>query len=210
MLVPDGSSAFSVMDFSEPFSLDPLPAGWTHRTFFRHGPMDISFATKDGVPAIRLATHDTASILFRHVEVALDTYRFLSWRWYVEQDIDSTVDERTREGDDHPVRLFLVFEEATGDSHRMEIIWSNRLLTAGDYKFIGSFPHYVANGGRANVGRWHREVVDLADIHRTLWGDPTNSRLVDIGIFCDTDETGGESVAYVSDVRVMQRSSETQ
>ena len=123
--------------------------------------MDMSFATKDGVPAIRLATHDTASMLFRHVEVALDPYPFLSWRWYVEQD-------------------------------------------------IGSFPHYVANGGRANVGRWHREVVDLAEIHRTLWGDPTNSRLVDIGIFCDTDETGGESVAYVSDVRVMQRSSETQ
>ena len=67
------------------FSLNPIPDGWYHRRFWRHGPMDVSFETKEGVPAIRLATHDTASMLFRHVDVELDVYPVLSWQWYVEK-----------------------------------------------------------------------------------------------------------------------------
>lgn len=204
VLIPDGSSSFPVMDFSQPFPLDPPPAGWYHRRFWRHRPMEISFASKEGVPAIRLATHDTASMLFRRVEIALDVYPTLAWQWYIEQGIDSALDELTREGDDHPARFYIVFEAPAGGSHRMEIIWGNRVLGAGDYKEIDGFPHYVANGGASNIGRWHRETVDLGGVYETLWGDPTGVRMVDIGIFCDSDETGGETIAYVADVRVEQ------
>ena len=202
VLVPDGSPMFTIMNFIEPLSLDPLPDGWYHRRFWRHGPMDISFATKEGTPAIRLATSDTASMLFRHVDVPLDGYPILSWRWFIEKGIDSEIDELTRDGDDHPARFFVVFEASGGETHPMEIIWGNQSLRAGDYKVIGSFPHYVANRGRENLGRWHDEAVDLTEIYRTLWGDPGGARMIDIAIFCDSDETGGETVAYVADVRV--------
>ena len=167
--------------------------------------MDISFETKEGVAAIRLATHDTASMLFRHTDIQLDRYQILSWQWYIEKGIDSGVDELTREGDDHPARFFIVFEAADGEPHRMEVIWGNRVLGAGEYKYIGSFPHYVANGGQANVGRWHHEAIDLTGIYRKLWGDPTGARIVDLALFCDSDDTGGETIAYFADVRVKQK-----
>lgn len=202
VLVPDGSPSFVVMDFREPLPLDPLPPGWLHREFLTRAPLEISFATVAGVPAIRLATNDSASMLFRHVDVDIDAYPLLSWRWYVEKGIESDVDERTAEGDDHPARLYLVFEAPDGAGHPMEIIWGNRLLKAGDYKHVGGFPHYVANGGDANIGRWHRESVDLLRIYRKLWGDPAGARLVDIALFCDSDETAGRTVAYFADVRV--------
>jgi len=38
---------------------------------------------------------------------------------------------RTREGDDHPARLFLRFLIDRGEKHAMEEIWGNR-LKAGD------------------------------------------------------------------------------
>lgn len=202
VLVPDGSSSFPVMDFSERMSLDPLPDGWYHRRFWRHGPMSISFASKDGVPAIRLATDDTASMLFRHVEIDLDVYPMLAWQWFIEDGIDSEVDEATRAGDDHPARFMVVFEAADGERHPMEIIWGNGRVGTGEFLYIGSFPHYVANGGTANTGRWHRERVDLAAIYRELWGDSTGARILDIGFFCDSDQTGETTVAYVADVRV--------
>ena len=205
VLVPDGSPSFAIWDFTEPVPLDPLPDGWYHRLFWRHGPMDMSFETKEGVPAIRLATRDSASMLFRHTDIPLDRYPTLSWQWYIEQGIDGSVDELTEAGDDHPARFFIVFETSDDESRRMEIVWGNRVLGAGDYKYIGSFPHYVANGGHAHVGRWHQEAVDLTDIYRELWGDPTGARIVDIAFFCDSDDTGGETVAYFADVRVAQR-----
>jgi hypothetical protein len=120
----------------------------------------------------------------------------------IEQPIDSTLDERTRAGDDHPARLFISFRNAAGQKRSMEVVWGNRLLGAGDYKVIGDFPHYVANGGNANVGRWHAEQIDLLGIHRKLWPDDGPARVTDIGLFCDSDDTGGASIAWFADVRM--------
>ncbi len=199
------------MDFSTPLDLDALPEGWSHRIFQRHDPMDISFISKDGRAAIRLETNDTASMLFRQIDVPIDRYPVLSWEWLIEQGIEVEHDEMTAAGDDHPARLYLSFESASGDSHAMEIIWGNQKLRAGDWKHLGflfgliEFPHYVANGGAANVGRWHRERVDLREIHRELWGDPIGVRLTELALFCDTDETGASSVAYFGPITVRQR-----
>ena len=82
---------------------------------------------------------------------------------------------------------------------------TSRFARATTIIVIGSFSHYVANGGRENLGRWHDEVVDLTDIYRTLWGDPAGARMTDIALFCDSDETGGETLAYVADVRVRRQ-----
>jgi hypothetical protein len=210
VLVPDGSPSFALMDFSNPPSLDPMSAGWYHREFRRHPPMDISFVAKDGHAAIRLGTRDSASMLFRWVDVPLDRYPLLSWNWLIEKGIVSDIDEMTRAGDDHPARLYLTFESLGGDQHSMEIIWGNQKLKKGDWKhldFLGlfSFPHYVVNGGQDAVGRWHSEQVDLAALYATLWGPATGARLIEIAIFCDTDETGAESVAYFSNIGVETR-----
>ena len=59
-IAPDGSSEFTLIDFSAPLDPDTLPEGWSHRPFRRHDPMDISFIQKDGRVAIRFATNDTA------------------------------------------------------------------------------------------------------------------------------------------------------
>lgn len=169
VLTPHGAPEVVVMDFAEPFPLDPLPAGWRHRTFWTREAASFVFSTKDGVPALRCETRSSASMLFRYVDIDLAAYPILEWRWFVEEPIDSEIDERTREGDDHPARLFITFRGTDGDERSMEVIWSNRLLEPGDYKYIGSFPHYVANGGRKNVGQWHDERVNLLEIYKHLW-----------------------------------------
>src|SRR5260221_69230 len=193
----DGQPEVTVMDFSAPFfSLDPLPAGWYHRTFWTRWPKQTAFAVKDGVPALRFETRSTASMLFRHVDLDLADYQFLIWRWYIEEPIESPLDERSREGDDHPARLFLVFRTASGQDRRMEIIWGNK-LKAGDYKYIGGFPHYVADGSNENIRQWRSEEVDLREVYRHIWPDGTPAHLIDIAIFCDSDETHGHTVSYL-------------
>ena len=54
--------------------------------------MTMSFAVKDGVPSMRLETHDSASMLFRHVDIDLAAYPMLAWRWYIELPIRSPLD----------------------------------------------------------------------------------------------------------------------
>ena len=207
VLVPDGSDTFLLMDFGKPFPLDPLPDGWHHQKFLRHPPMDMSFVTKDNKPSLRIHTQDSASMLFRHVNVPLESYPLLSWDWYIEKPVESEIDERTFQGDDHPARYYLDFKAPDGETHAMELIWGNKALKAGDWKHLESFwglysfPHYVVNGGNENTGKWFHEKVDLSALYRKLWGDPKGARLMVVAIFCDTDETGKESVVYFSNVR---------
>jgi len=144
VLKPDGGPIVTVMDFGQSFPLDPLPSGWRHRKFWTRSPMTIAAAVKDGVPSLRFETRNSASMLFRAVDIDLAAYPMLAWRWYIELPIKSPLDERTREGDDHPARLFLRFVTDRGEKRAMEVIWGNR-LKPGDYKYIGGFPHFVAD-----------------------------------------------------------------
>lgn len=208
VLVPDGSPALAVMDFRKSLALDPLPDGWYHRRFFRTDPMQIGFVSKEGRPSIRLATHNGGSMLYRYTDLPLDRYPMLAWDWFVERPIASDIDETTRAGDDHPARLYLKFRSAGGEAHALEIIWGNRKLRAGDWKYLESFwsrspfPHYVARGGDENAGRWHDEKIDLRVLYHKHWGDPNGASLQEVALFCDTDATGARSVAYFSTVRV--------
>ena len=204
-LIDDGrADALVVMDFAPPLSLDALPAGWRHRTFWTRAPMRMSLTKKDGVDALRCETASSASMLLRDVDVALASRPRLSWRWFVELPIDSPLDERTREGDDHPARLFLSFVTSGGERRAMEIIWGNKFLARGDWKYLGSFPHYVANGGATNVGRWHAEEVDLARLTREAWPAAPPVKLVELGVFCDSDETRTRSIAYFARLALLR------
>ena len=115
VLKPDGGQVLAVMDFGQSFPLDPLPSGWRHRKFRTRSPMSMSFTVKDGVPSMRFESDDGASMLFRHVDIDLAAYPMLAWRWYIELPIRSPLDERSREGDDHPARLFLRFATDHGE-----------------------------------------------------------------------------------------------
>src|SRR5436853_3672586 len=168
ILKPDGGPVVNVMDFGRSFPLDRLPSGWRHRKFWTRSPMSMAFAVKDGVPSMRFETHNSASMLFRHVDIDLAAYPMLAWRWYVELPIRSPLDERTREGDNHPARLFLRFATDHGEKRAMEVIWGNR-LKSGDYKYIGGFPHFVADAGEDRVGRWLDERIDLARVYAQIW-----------------------------------------
>lgn len=62
------------MDFRQSFPVDRLPSGWQHRKFWTRRPMAMAFTVKDGVPALRFETRDSASMLVRHVDIDLAAY----------------------------------------------------------------------------------------------------------------------------------------
>ena len=204
VLKPDGGPVVTVMDFGQSFPLDPLPSGWWHRKFWTRSPMTMAFAVKEGVPSMRFETHDSASMLFRYVDIDLAAYPMLAWRWYIELPIRSPLDERTREGDDHPARLFLRFVTDRAEKRAMEVIWGNR-LNPGEYKYIGGFPHFVADAGDDRVDRWLDEKIDLARVYAEIWKDAAPAHLVDVAVFCDSDDTHTTSVSYFDYVRLERR-----
>jgi len=84
------------------------------------------------------------------------------------------------------------------------VIWGNR-LKAGEYKYNRGFPHFVADGGDERVGRWLDEKIDLAAIYAEIWKDAARAHLVDIAVFCDSDDTHTASISYFAYVGLEPR-----
>ena len=184
---------------NENMSMDALPDGWAHRTFFRVTPTDYKMVEEDGRRALRCTTENSGSILARETLIHVADLPYLSWNWKVTKPIESPIDEDTEEGDDHPARFFLRFENETGERTHTEIIWSNQKYVAGDFKIIGDFHHLVANGLNTNIGSWHSHTLNLDELYKDIGGAGKPVLRV-LGFFCDSDNTGAESEAFFSDV----------
>lgn len=201
VLAGDGPSVV-VMDFGAGFGLDPLPSGWHHRTFWTRPKMVLSLGEIGGRAALSCATSGSASILTRWTDIDLGRFPRLSWSWRVERPVTAEAAEDSRAGDDHPVRFFLRFADPDGGQHAAEIIWANRDHARGDWLMIEGFTHFVADGGpQAPLGVWREESADLAAIYARVTGRASGrgdaGRLTQIGIMCDSDDTGVQTLAHV-------------
>jgi hypothetical protein len=194
----------SLMDFTTAFSLKPLPTGWWRIDFFTKPPMKLSFVEKAGVKALRCETHGSGSIFGRHTDIDLAKFPTLTWSWLVDQPVIADAPEGEWSGDDHPARLLLHLRDSLLKEHYFEIIWSNGAYKPGQWKIIGDFHHYVANGGNArsgeNTGRWFDEKVNVLELYHIATGRMDAPHLMSIAIFCDTDNTGTSSSAYFGKV----------
>jgi len=187
------------------FSMENLPQGWVHRSFWNTTPTEYALKSIDGREALFCATDNSGSILARDADIDLAEFPILKWEWLIAQPLVSDVDEGLAAGDDHPARIFLIFEDAEAQKFATEIIWSNQRFLPGDFKIIGAFQHLVVNGLPENAGIWQQQEVDLQELYRTVSGQTGPARLSVIGFFCDSDNTGGTTSAYFSDVRLEAR-----
>jgi len=195
-----GQKAVTLMDFSSPISLDPTPPGWHHMTFRFTDPMKLTFPKKGNSRALKCEVNDAASMLFRHIDISLDQYPILSWKWMVKKNVASAVDEKTAKGDDSAARLYVSFAVEGENPRRMELIWG-RQLKRGDKKYPHDFNHFVVRGAGDSTGRWYTENLNLKKIYESFWKDKKPARIDLISILCDTDNTGGSAVAYFSDIK---------
>jgi hypothetical protein len=57
----------------------------------------------------------------------------------------------------------------------------------------------------ARVGHWLDERVDLARVYAELWKDAAPVHLVDVAVFCDSDDTHTAKVSYFAYVPLERR-----
>ncbi len=205
IVAQDGADRVVVLPWQSAGNFSDPNWGWEHRQFWMIQPMRLSNTEYLGKQALKCETNSTASILSRTTNIEVGDYPVLVWDWLIDIPISSSIDEATEEGDDHPARLLLKMEDRDGGEYAFEIIWSNQKYEPGDYKYIGDFAHYVANGLDENTGVWQHQEVNLMEIYREVFGRDDFPILKSIGVFCDTDNTGSRSVAYFTEVEMRAR-----
>jgi len=200
-----------------------VPKGWKlrKRPWYR-GEGQTEWVVEDGVQAVRLYSDGALTFLEKTVDIDISEYPVVTWKWKVENILEG-IDETTPEGDDHPIRIFFVFDP---DESRQSLWFRLKRLLYLDWihghPFGGRFTEYlwssylqpgnilndpgkpwqklmVVEGGSKNLGEWLSYKRNLYEDFRELYGEEPR-RLIFIGILNDTDQTGQEAESFIADL----------
>lgn len=208
----------------ESYQKGMVPKGWTLRKWpGKTKGASAQWTVDNGVSAVRLRSKASLTFLEQTVDIDIRDYSVVSWRWKVENILEG-IDERTKEGDDHPLRLFFVFDPDTSKQSLwfrlrrlvyldkihghpyggrfIEYVWSSH-LEPGD---IINDPSkswqklMVIEGGDLKLDKWLSYERNLYQDFKQLYEEEPR-RLIFIGILNDTDQTGKEAVSYIADLK---------
>jgi len=158
-----------------------------------------------------------------------NVYEFpnIGWRWMA-KNVCRKGDARTKEGDDYPVRIYIIFKydpERAGFFEKLK--YSTAKLLYGEYPPHSALNYIWANRehegrimtstyekkskmivkrGPSDVGTWHAEEVNALRDYREAFGeDPPDT--ASIAIMNDSDNTGEQSVSYIDYIVIYKEAS---
>jgi hypothetical protein len=176
-------------------------AGWERKSF--KGETEYSIEREGGSAVVKARSSAAASGIFRKVQLDPLKYRYLRWKWKVAEPLRGAA-EKTKAGDDYSARVYVVFPGFFfWQTKAINYVWAGRLPKEESFPnpFTGNAMMVVVESGTEKAGTWVTEQRDiLADYRRLFGGEP--SQLGAIAVMTDTDNTGGEALAWYSDITI--------
>ena len=147
----------------------------------------------------------------------------LRWRWKVDN-VYSKADPRTKEGDDYPLRVYVIFEydpDKAGLAQRitfglakklygeypplasLSYVWASQDMEASffDNPFTDRAKMIPLRSGTEHLGKWMEEEVNILSDYRRVFGeDPPES--ASLAIMNDSDNTGEAAVSHLDFIEV--------
>ena len=208
------------------FSLLPpgseFPAEWTPLTFKkieRH--TRYRLVADNGRTVVRAESRNAASGLIRKVSIDPRTYRYVTWRWKVDN-VYARGDVSRKSGDDYPARLYITFaydpdrvgffEKTKYRAARLiygetpplgaiNYIWASRAPagTTVPNAYTDRVIMVVVQSGADKTGRWREEKRNVYEDYLNAFGrEPT--MISGIAVMTDSDNTGEFAGAWYGDI----------
>ncbi len=201
---------------------DGLPEGWRPLTFPKISRHTVYTLVHEGDrPVIRAESRQSASGLYRPLDLDPKAFSILSWCWKTDRVI-AKGDETKKEGDDYVARIYVTFKydpDQAGFWERAKFraikllygeyppraainyIWANRLPRGRTIAnaYTDRAQMVAVESGVEKLGRWVCEERNIyKDYRRLFGGEPP--RLSGVAVMTDTDNTGEEATSYFADL----------
>jgi hypothetical protein len=175
--------------------------GWDKEVFSRETHYAIDQV--EGGSVLRASSQSSASGLIRRQRIDLQQYPFLNWRWKVDNRLPPR-DETTKNGDDYPVRLYVVVGGGLlfWRTKSLNYVWSRDVAKGSTWANAFAERNVIMLSLRDTqdaTGVWHQEKRNvLEDIQRHLGSDIRY--IVGVAIMTDTDNTESSVESFYGDI----------
>ncbi|RLJ19772.1 hypothetical protein DJ030_08395 [bacterium endosymbiont of Escarpia laminata] len=183
----------------EHISIDGL-SGWERHDFKGH--TSYQLIEEDGKQVIKAVSVGSASGLVKRISINLDKTPYLNWRWRVAGVLDRP-DERSRQGDDYPARVYVVKEGgwAPWRTRSITYVWSSSQAEGSVWPsaYTDQSMMVAVHSGASDVLLWKSERRNLKEDFKQLFGQDVHQ--IDlIALMTDTDNTGEKATAWYGDI----------
>lgn len=184
-------------------------AGWEHERFADETRYRIADA--EGTRVLEATACDTASGLFREIDVDLEDTPVLGWRWWIEAPIAGP-DPTTRAGDDFAARVYVVFSGglAFWRTTALVYVWGSAEAPAVPWRnpFTDRAAMVVAERGAPGDTGLRSVRRNVQEDYREHFGaEPPAVRAV--AVMTDTDQTGACATARYAELRFLPATAPT-
>jgi hypothetical protein len=174
--------------------------GWKEKHF--DGSTTYKITELDERKVLHAKSKASASGMFKELKIDLHETPYLNWSWKVDNTLGN-INERSREGDDYPARVYVVFSGGIffWKTRAINYVWSSAQNQGSEWlnAYTDHSPMIAVQGKQQATGQWLNEKRNIREDYRRLFGD--DIRYVDaVAIMTDTDNTGVEASAYYGDI----------
>ncbi len=157
---------------------------------------------KDKQQVLRASTQGKASGLFKEVNIDLTKTPYLNWSWQV-QNLFKDNDERSKEGDDYPARIYVVVSGGVffWNTKAINYVWSSNQPVGSEWPnaFTGNAKMLAVRSGEKQLGQWITERRNVREDLKKLFGEDVK-KIDAIAVMVDGDNTGQSATAYFGDI----------
>ncbi len=175
--------------------------GWKERSFA--GNTDYEMVEEQGSRVLRGHTNGKASILYTEQSVNLKNTPVIEWSWKVDRTYEG-INERSRQGDDFPARLYVVAK--TGflpwDTLAINYVWSADAPLGDSWAnpFTRKAQMVVVQTGNQHVGTWVQQQRNVAEDFKTYF-DTDITDLSGYAVMVDGDNAKREAIAWFGQIQ---------
>jgi len=174
--------------------------GWEAKSF--KGETNYTLVDDAGTTVLEAESHNSASGLFREVGIDLKQTPILNWSWKTAHVLSGN-DERSKQGDDYPARVYVVFSGGLffWKTRAINYVWSSHqpVGTIWPNAYTGNARMIAVESGAAQTGRWLGERRNVLNDFRMLF-DEEPGNVDAVAIMTDTDNSGQSATARYGDI----------
>jgi hypothetical protein len=181
-------------------------AGWETKQF--KGPVEYRIVRQDGREALHaFCTGRGASARYLRREINLRETPILEWSWRI-QGTFSGRDERTKAGDDYPVRVYAVVDGGLlpWRTQAVNYVWASAQPAGSVWPnaYASQAKMLALQSGPACAGEWITERRDLVSDFQRLHG-ASHPVIHGLAIMTDCDDIGQPMEGWYGEIRLRPR-----
>lgn len=180
------------------------PQEWEVKSF--SGFTRYSFSTSEDETVVQAISEGSASSLYLEKDIDIRRFSWLSWRWRT-QDVFEGLDEKTRAGDDFPVRVYVVVSDGIFPWQVKSLVYVWSASQPIDSRWLNPYTDkavmWVLDSGDRYIGQWREQKRNVReDLYRAF--GQYYDEIKGIAIMTDSDSSGIHTMSWYSGFKLQQ------